>query len=330
MESPAERGVRSVSILIEWENVILAADDRCWAMLRQVGEQIHEVDAEIECLVLFNPHQVQEEEVRRAVDCHLVGDGLPARATVRLEPLVGDHYYDLRNRGSRIATGDVIVCIDSGVIPERGWLRALLAPMLADGDSVQVTAGNTYLNTEDLVSKSFAAGWFFPLRDEREEPNPDARPFFANNVAFRRSVFLDHPYPALHEGQTRGSCTRLAKELRASGVSILYVPGARTAHPAPNGWAHICVRALAEGRDRALQSGRRGRRLRRVLRSILFAAGGVKRTIVRTLTRRRQLSLGAWEIVPACFVMGWYYTLTLVGALITILLPRRYSCGWRI
>ncbi len=55
MESPAERGVRSVSILIEGENVILAADDRCLAMLRQVGEQIHEVDAEIECLVPFNP-----------------------------------------------------------------------------------------------------------------------------------------------------------------------------------------------------------------------------------------------------------------------------------
>jgi hypothetical protein len=66
MKSPAERGVRSVSILIEWENVIPAADDHCLALLRQVGEQIHEVDAEIECLVLFNPHQVQPGLTRSA------------------------------------------------------------------------------------------------------------------------------------------------------------------------------------------------------------------------------------------------------------------------
>ena len=329
MESPAERGVRSVSILIEWENVILAADDRCWAMLRQVGEQIHEVDAEIECLVLFNPHQIQEEEIRRAVDRHLVGDGLPARATVRLEPLAGEHYYDLKNRGARIATGDAIVCIDSDSIPENGWLPALLAPMFADGDNVNVTAGSTYVDIEDLVSKSFAAAWIFPLRDERDESRSDGQRFFANNVAFRRSVFLDHPYPPLEDGQTRGSCVNLAKELRASGISIWYVPSARMAHPAPNGWHNICVRALAQGRDRAL-----GQRevpwLRRAIRSGLFAMGGIKQTIVRTFTKRRQLNIAVWEIVPAVFLMGWYYVLTLVGALITILLPRRYSRGWRI
>jgi len=55
--------------------------------------------------------------------------------------------------------------------------------------------------------------------------------------------------------------------------------------------------------------------------------GGIKRTVVRTFTKRRQLNIAAWEIVPVVSLMSCYYVLTLAGALITILLPRRYSCG---
>jgi hypothetical protein len=329
MESLTEHRVKRISILMEWENAILASDDRCCAMLRHVGEQIHALDMQIECLVLFNPQQVNEEEVRQAVIHQLVGDSLPPQATVRLEPIVGENYYELRNRGARIATGDVIVCIDSDVIPESGWLSALLAPMFTDGEKVHVAAGNTYLDITGLVSKAFAAGWFFPHRDEHDESGPDHRGFFANNVAFRRSVFLAHPYPPLEEGQTRGACACLAKELGASGLSISYVPSARVAHPAPHGWKHICVRALAHGRDRACGQCEEPN-LRRVVRSFLFAGGGIKRTVDRVFTQRRQLNIAAWEIVPVVLLMAWYYVLTLVGALTTILLPRRYSCGWRI
>jgi len=323
-----------ISVLIEWENVLLAEGDRCCEMLHRLRAQVREiVEADgtaFEILVLFNPEQIDGGAVRGVLGEHLVGDGLPNGVSLRLEPAVGEHYYDLRNVGARLATGEVLVCVDSDVIPEPGWLRALLTPMLA-ADGPGVVTGQTYLDNTDLVSWAFGAGWFFPVRDPSDEVLRESPMFFANNIAFRREVLLAHPYPALQDGQTRGSCAQLAKNLRAAGVGVWHASGARATHPAPNGWRHIGVRALAQGRDISIEWKMKGRsRLRRTLRAVSWSCTGVRRTLIRGCTKREQLRMPVWQIVPAVAIMAWYYGLSLVGAWTVTLLPARFSRGWRV
>jgi hypothetical protein len=109
------------------------------------------------------------------------------------------------------------------------------------------------LDPENLVSKAFALGWFFPLRQDAPRLG-EARHFFANNVAFRREVIIAHPFPPMDRGQTRGARSSVAKILTAHGIEIWKTSAARTPHPTPTGGITV-TRALADGRDWASKRG---------------------------------------------------------------------------
>jgi hypothetical protein len=319
-----------VSVLVEWENVLLAEEDRALVMLDRLREQSDALDADFEFLFLFNPDEAPEAEVRRSIEQRLVRGGLRPGSTLRLLGLPGEHYYELRNHGMAESSGDIILCLDSDVVPEPGWLEAIIGPLVAD-PAVQVVAGQTYIDPENLVARAFGAGWIFPVRSERDDLEPNAPGFYANNVAFRRSLTQTYPYPPLEQGETRGACRRLAATLKKNGLCIWRANAARVSHPAPNGFRHICTRALAEGRDNAVHWGRRGRGpVRRAVKGVKFALAGVRQTAVRSVRDRRALRSPLWQSPGLVAVMTGYYGLVLLGAWTQALLPAKYSQGWRI
>ena len=119
-----------------------------------------------------------------------------------------------------------------------------------------MVAGNTYVDPVGLVGKTFALTWFFPLRAS-DGPLERTASLFVNNLALRRHVLERHPLPEL-PGTSRGACVVLARELVGANVPIYHCPGARAAHPAPHGFAHVSLRALAQGRDRLLRERSHG------------------------------------------------------------------------
>jgi hypothetical protein len=221
-------------------------------------------------------------------------------------------YYDLRNRGAQAALGDILVFLDSDVIPDAGWFEALLAPLT--DPTVRVVAGHAYIDPDRLASKSIALAWFFPLRAAAAPPAPVTH-FFANNVAFRRDTFLAHPFAPLAD-TSRGACVTLAEELGRAGITIWKTTAAQVSHPAPLGGRHFALRALAQGRDRVARE--RGWRAT-ILGSVQRLVGHTGGATLRTLRDFSRVDLPALQ-VPAALAIGWsYYALYFAGEVGTFL-----------
>lgn len=322
MATTPPAGTCRASIVIEWENIQLAEADRCAAMLVELARQIEAFPGapsggghDFEILVIFDDRKITEAGVREFIAACL--PVAPARAEVRFLAGSGRGYYEQKNLGARAARGGFVVFLDSDVIPEPGWLSRLL-DSFAD-PRVEVVCGNCFLDTGDLVSKSLALAWFFPLRDGREVlVRQDS--FFANNVAFRREVAANYPFVPL-EGSSRGACRLLARRLTADGRGLFVNTAARVSHPAPNGLRHLLLRGLAQGRDNLLFDrtiGRGGG-----VESVRRAARMQVRAWKRILRHRHTVDLGIVAVPAALAIASCYYVCYAIGDAVTRVAP-----GW--
>lgn len=319
------------SIIIEWDNARLSEAGRAVDMLHALCEQAEAAPFETEFLVLFNDEEINADQLHRIVRQHLMA-GKMAQAHCQLVAAGGTRYYELKNKGAQIARGEIVVFVDSDVLLEPGWLDQITAPLWLHAD-VQVNAGETYMSTHNLIEKAFALHWFFPLRSQVNKQRDDRHHFFANNVAFRRSFFLAHPFPAIPKGMTRGACVLLARQLSESGVAIWTNTAARTSHPAPNGLQHFIQRGLAQGRDWAMletiqhQTSRAGIVSLALRRLLLSKLNRILKTTFRT---GRQVGLQWWQY-PAVIAIMWAYTLLVsIGAIAVALWPERATRAWQL
>lgn len=312
-----------ISIVIEWENTLLADDARPRQALPELARQAAALRERCEILFMHNPAQVSRDEVAAAVAPCLKG----SRTAWRIESAPGLHYYELKNAGARLVRGDIVVFLDSDVIVESGWLPALIAPF-GQSPEIAIVAGNTYVDAATLTGKALAEGWFFPPRSTTDALTPSSF-FFPNNVAFRRDFLLAHPYPPMRDGATRGACVALTQQLHAEGVTIWLAGGARASHPPPNGLRHLAVRALAEGRDWAY-SGRLAADVA-ALRSAIAYAAQTPQEIGRMIrATRARLRVTGLQSVLVMILQCVYCTLRAVGAVAAILAPSYARRAWRI
>jgi hypothetical protein len=316
-----------VSIILEWENALLSEMDRAREMLRQVRQQVMQQNLDFEMVVLFNPEQIDrsllENELKTGLDDE-------ARLPYRIEPAQGLHYYDLKNYGAKIAAADIIVFVDSDVIPEEGWLSSLLQPLLED-PSLNVVAGTSYIDPVDFTGKAFALSWLFPLRSKHSYTDRKAKSFHANNLALRKDYFLNNPFPEMPHGMTRGACGMLAARMRSQGQVICRQHAAKVSHPPPNGLSHTLVRAIAEGRDGAFKERTSGNRVAwffKVVRK--FVRKIFNRAVFRVIRDRGEVGLPLWQVPFAVLLMLGYYLLALVGGIMTVIMPGYMSRGFRI
>lgn len=315
-----------VSIILEWENALLSELGRTRTMLQRVRLQIEQAGLASEFIVLFNPEQIDRDMIATELDAAFAGSDI----NYRIEAAHGLHYYDLKNHGAKLAAGDIIVFVDSDVIPEEGWLRNILQPLLSDA-SASVVAGTSYIDPIGFVGKAFALSWLFPLRSEFDRVDKNAKSFHANNIAFRREFFLAHPFPSMPHGVTRGACGQLAASLKAQGFAIYRQHAARVSHPPPNGFRHTVVRAIAEGRDIAFRiSGDQGRvgRLIGVLRK--FIRKIFNRALFRVLRDHGKVGMPAWQVPAAVIMMTGYYLLAMAGGIMTVFMPGYMADRFRI
>jgi hypothetical protein len=320
-----------VSVIVEWDNVRLSEKGRCVRMLQKLREQALQSNRSVEVIILFDENQVHRADIESATSLHLLQpNGTGKTLPCRIHPTNALNYYQLKNLGVSISKGEIVVFVDTDVIPEDNWFSALTEPFW-EKPEIQVLAGHTYLDPEDLVSRAFAIGWFFPLRSESSALIKNVRHFYANNVAFRKTVFQAYPFDEMPKGMTRGACHFLSITLAESGVLVWGQMAAKTSHPAPNGWRHVVTRGFAQGRDWAMQQqihGKPGWRIAfKAFRSMLSTH---IRIIKNTLRHGRKVGMPIWQMPVVIVLMMFYYLAVCLGAWAHLLAPRITREVWQL
>jgi len=311
--------IPSFSIIIEWENVLLAEMQRSRKMLQQLATQITEVShflsSKPEVIIVFNPEDVEISQLKSIID-----EGLAqCLSLIRLDLIPGpnQHYYEIKNFGASKSNNDLIILLDSDVIPENNWLSGLLESF--KDPKVSVVGGTSYITPDSFMEKAFASFWFFPLKSNSNDRISENELFLANNVAFRRDIFLSNPFPSMD--QFRGQCYALCSELRSKGIKIFVQPKSRVSHPTPNGFRHFMIRALCGGQSHAStlkykNNNRTGERQNNISFQKIF-----RKRFSQILQRSRQLGLNPIETVGVFGVAFSYYSLELIGFIISMIWP---------
>lgn len=326
-----------LSIIIEWENVKLSEMDRCREMLREMAKQIPEYfDSQrveelaesapaAEILILYDAGAFDGSFINEIVEMEI--PRTTRHCQWRIIAAGSEGYYGLKNIGSRQAQGDILLFIDSDLIPEPKWIENMLSPM--QNPEVKVVAGHAYVTPDDMLSRTFALTWFFPLRATVATISP-AKGFFANSVAFRREVFLAHPYQVI-PGASHGACRLLAKQLMAEGVQILSNTGAQASHPPPNGLRHFLIRAVVQGRDDLLMNQTEQRAGKgSIFHSIARIGKWQLKAWRRILFGFHTVGLPFYQVPFAFFIASIYGFLFFAGDLATRLFPARMKASLHI
>ena len=238
----------SFSIVVEWENVRLAEFGRARKMLcelfRQLQQEHNNFTDKPEIILVYDPDKISSEKIGRAIESEYRSNKY--LATLSFVEGRNLDYFRAKNLGAQHTHGDIIIFLDSDVVPEDGWLSSIVSPF--KGAAVDVVCGRTYITTEGLYDSACALFWQFPLRDPCEGlVEVEISSVFSNNIAFRRHQFVQMPFPDLD--QFRGHGRRLLQEMKSAGRGIYLQNSARCAHPPPNGFYHFVCRAICDGYD---------------------------------------------------------------------------------
>jgi glycosyltransferase involved in cell wall biosynthesis len=310
----------SVSLVIEWDNARLSELGRARQMLAAVQAQVvaHEPkpDAPVQLIILYDKHDVDpaliETTLRESTD--------PAAwdVDIRLVATDGLKYYELKNTGVTHSDRDVVIFLDSDVVPDDGWFDALMGAI--DDPAVEVVGGNTYVATDSFLAKAFSLFWVFDQKAEDTRMFA-AEKFFANNVAFKRVTFERYFFPqfdAFH-----GQCYVLAKQMTRDGITIYRHNGARASHPPTNGIAHFIKRGICEGHDYVVVDRIQNPRTWRngLLGAMARLPQRLRRLKWSTEARYRQVGLSAAGAFGAFGVGSAYIVLEFLGETLACVNP---------
>ena len=321
----------SVSVVLEWENMAYAEQERprqALAALKAQAEALFStgpsspltnappirLSAPLEVILPYNSDTVDEAEfLRNVTDLITESESL----CVRLLAVNNGTYCRQKNAGAAVATGELIIFLDSDVTPEPNWLASFMRAF--SDPRVQVGVGNTYVDISpgDAYSRSMALTWMFPLRDTEGGLRPSDW-FYANNVAFRREILLSHPFSDT-PGLKHHPAALLVRQLEQEGITLWHVGDARGHHPAPNGIGHFCQRAIAAGRARAfIHHSVALSSVPNWIRRDLLEIGWYLKRIAREGTN---VGLRWWQMPTAMGVTLAYHLLRSGGSLLTVIAP---------
>jgi hypothetical protein len=310
----------SLSIVIEWDNAKHCKRERSLAMLRALRRELESLASSVaaEVLILYDGLEVNGAVVQAAI-AEVFGTAC-SHAAIRTQSAEGLGYYELKNHGARLSTGEVVVLLDSDVIPDPGWLNAYTAAFT--DPSVQVVAGATYVAPENLYFKAFALYGDFPLAPPADLGLVPTKRFFANNMAARRALLVAQPFPNLPH--FRSQCRELARRLDGMGVKMVLQPRARVAHPPPNGLSHFVRQALCDGHDWFLsaQMYDETRSTASVKGAYWRFRAALRRSLRRIRAGRQAVGLSVSGTVVAAMVAAGFFVCVFLGEVLTRIDPR--------
>jgi hypothetical protein len=208
----------------------------------------------------------------------------------------------------------VVVFLDSDLVPDEGWLAAMLEP-LADF-RVSVVLGNTYMDTRSLYAKCVALFWIFDARCTEPALHRTHR-LVSNSIAFRRAVFERFPFP--QRPTFRGQCSELAGILGDQGICLYLNSAAQSVHPPPHGFCKFVERAMYAGHDEC--SYRRFSGPVHIGQPFSRFWIDLRAVRKRIAARRQAVEAGIGTVAAGACLGFAYYALKLAAYLITVLSP---------
>jgi glycosyltransferase involved in cell wall biosynthesis len=194
----------SISVVIETVNQESSPIRGLDAVLEALDAQTHPAAA-IEILVVV---RAANRELAR----HVADKSPRARIVTVAEPT----YFSMKTAGARAASGDVIAFLDSDCLPSEVWAERIAARIERGAD---VVAGKTRYRERARFARTMN---FFNFGYVQMDGRGRANAFLPNNVAFRREVFLEHPFdPRIRRG---GAGHLLGNELKSLGYVLEYEP----------------------------------------------------------------------------------------------------------
>ena len=310
-----------VALIVEWDNARLSEVDRAREMLRrlaaQTGEAARTSNKRFDLLVVVNPEEIAREIPATVLAECVSSDSWPG--SISLIEASGKSYYEQKNVGVQHTDAEVIILVDSDVIPDDGWLAQLLAAI--NKPEVSVVSGETYLATDSYYDRLLAAFWLFNVK-RPAGPVYEVKNFYANNVAFRGDVIRRFPFPSADT--YRGQCTQLAKTLLGAGFKLYRAGSAMVSHPPPSGVSHFVSRAICHGHDIALSN--RNKPIGWLKASPLGAALRFLRDVASTpsrIARRRTASALSMPAAGVAFLLALAYaTIKFAGEVMTFVSPK--------
>lgn len=296
-------------MIVEWDNVRYYEIQRATVMLRRVLAQLGELGQAAEILLVFDARAIDESRVKE------VAAGLADRARgveIQAVPTDGLRYYQLKNEGARRSRGDILVFVDSDVIPDEGWLTTLVGSF--KDPAVQVVMGNPYVDADTLYGKTFALAWYFPLR-RLDGPLIPTTHSFVNSIAFRRETFHRYPFPEDRELYI-GQCLDFTETLRRIGIEVYMNPAARVRHPPPT----FLRSAVINGHDAVVRQRRAGDPRARA--SYWRLRGNLSAAAHRVGAERGAVGLSRGGASAALAIAASYYVVSFVAELLTWVSPR--------
>lgn len=192
-----------------------AGGAKTWTDLRRMFKALAKQDYEgaVEYLLCEN------ENFKEKVPQDLI-EFLPA---FKILPFEESGSYELKNAGMRAAQADLAVILDADCVPDPDWLRMLVSAMNANPEASVISGKTVYAGRGlgermlSLLSRSYVdAGQAGVTR------------FISNNnAAWRREVFLAHPFPA---GLGPFAGRMQSESIRRAGGQLLFEPRMRVVH----------------------------------------------------------------------------------------------------
>lgn len=242
----ADSPLPGCSIVVEWENTRHVHAARTHRMLQllaaQAARERHGNARKVELLIAYDPAEADGEEIQQQLQQNWTAAA--GGIETRLAAVPASSYYVLKNRCAAMAKHEIVVFIDCDVLPQPGWLQQLLAPF--ESPAIGVSQGATYVTPHNAWTSGLALAWLFPFQLADGSLSETER-IVANNIAFRRSVLLQFPYPELPTW--RGQCTTQRQSLDKAGVGVHWASAARVEHPFPEGLAGVVERACLNAHD---------------------------------------------------------------------------------
>ena len=302
----------AVTIVIEWENAIDVEDK--WtsaamaALEREIADVAPRMAARPRIMYLYDRNAVDPAVIEQALAA--TAPRLKHLADLEVVPTDGLTYYKLKNYGIGRSKTDLSIMLDSDAAPQPGWLENLIKPF-AD-PKIMAVGGFTVLGYDDLLSKTFALGWIFDLREERTKTLKREK-IHANNCAVRTDFFRANPFPDLPAFKKQ--CGFWLRDLSAKGYDYTRTADAMTVHAPHPGYKFLVWRAWTMGMDRDYQAFQTATRSRigRLGFAFKFFGGKVGKSWWRIWTRGKNVELPVWQRPAAMAIIFGFYGLGLVG-----------------
>lgn len=248
MNNPPSLTLTDVSLILETNNLrgdtadSLAVFNSLQALLKQLNQQ--------------------DIAVSKLGEFIITHDGIPEASQQKLTRLISSPikfvlipadcgYYQAKNLGFQASSKSIVVFADADCTPDHCWLSNLITPLLEDKKAnIGAVAGRTTYQDNLLGSAATTIDFmYFPYKTYQGRRYEGAtRNFYANNIAFRRTVFQRHAYGEA-DNVYRGHCQMLGLRLLQAGVQIQYAHQAHTTHAFPNSLKDLVRLRLLRGQD---------------------------------------------------------------------------------